>query len=47
MKKKHDYKEGIIKEVEQETKYIKQSGGRGQYGDTWLQIEPLIRGKGF
>ncbi len=41
------YKETIRKMVESEGKYIKQSGGRGQYGHVWIKFEPLERGKGF
>jgi len=41
------YKETIQKPVEVEGKYIKQSGGRGQYGHVWLKLEPLERGAGF
>ena len=41
------YKETIQKPVEVEGKYIKQSGGRGQYGHVWLKLEPLERGQGF
>ncbi len=41
------YKETIQKPIEIEGKYIKQSGGRGQYGHVWLKLEPLERGKGF
>ena len=41
------YKETIQKSVESEGKYIKQSGGKGQYGHCWLFVEPLERGKGF
>ncbi len=41
------YKETICSIVKVQGKYKKQSGGRGQYGDTWLVIEPLPRGKGF
>ena len=41
------YKETIKKIAEAEGKYIRQSGGRGQYGHVWLRIEPLERGKGF
>jgi len=41
------YKETIRKPVEAEGKYIKQSGGRGQYGHVWIKFEPLERGKGF
>ncbi len=40
------YKETISKEIEVEGKYIKQSGGRGQYGHVWLRLMPLERGKG-
>ena len=41
------YRETIKSEVTQEGKFIKQTGGRGQYGHVWLKIEPLERGKGF
>ncbi|MBI5023040.1 MAG: elongation factor G [Candidatus Magasanikbacteria bacterium] len=41
------YKEAIKHEAEGEGKYIRQSGGRGQYGHCWLKIEPMERGKGF
>ena len=41
------YKETITKSAEAEGKYIRQSGGRGQYGHVWLRVEPLERGKGF
>jgi elongation factor G len=41
------YRETIKKRVEVQGKYIKQSGGRGQYGDVWLRIEPNETGKGF
>lgn len=41
------YKETIKKIVEAEGKYIRQSGGRGQYGHCWLRLEPLPRGTGF
>jgi elongation factor G len=41
------YKETITKEVESEGKYIRQSGGRGQYGHVWLRLIPQERGKGF
>jgi len=41
------YKETIKKEAEAEGKYIRQTGGRGQYGHVVLKIEPLERGKGF
>lgn len=41
------YKETIKQEAEAEGKYIKQSGGRGQYGHVWLRIKPKERGQGF
>ena len=41
------YKEAITKEVEAEGKYIKQSGGHGQYGHCVIKIRPLARGEGF
>ncbi|MCK4805639.1 MAG: elongation factor G [Candidatus Pacebacteria bacterium] len=41
------YRETIRKIVESEGKYIRQSGGRGQYGHVLLRLEPLERGKGF
>jgi len=41
------YREGIRKMVEQEAKYIKQSGGRGQYGHVWLRVEPGEEGAGY
>jgi len=41
------YKEGITKTVEQETKYAKQSGGRGQYGHVVITVEPNELGEGF
>jgi elongation factor G len=41
------YKETVTKIAEAEGKYIKQSGGRGQYGHCILRVEPLERGKGF
>ena len=41
------YKETIQQTVEFEGKYIRQSGGRGQYGHVWLKVEPLGRGEGF
>ncbi len=41
------YKETIKKKVQVQGKYKKQSGGRGQYGDAWLEIEPLQRGENF
>ncbi|HBS52171.1 MAG TPA: elongation factor G [Coxiellaceae bacterium] len=41
------YRETIRKSVEQEGKYIRQSGGRGQYGHVWIKLEPLPRGTGY
>lgn len=41
------YKETIKGKTRVQGKYKKQSGGRGQYGDCWLEIEPLPRGGGF
>ena len=41
------YKETIMGEAEAEGKYIRQSGGRGQYGHVWLRVKPLERGQGF
>ncbi|MCX6230920.1 MAG: elongation factor G [Bacteroidetes bacterium] len=41
------FKEAIRGEAEAEGKYIKQSGGRGQYGHCWLKVEPLEKGAGF
>jgi elongation factor G len=41
------YRETITKKIEQEGKYIKQTGGRGQYGHVWITIEPLPPGGGF
>ncbi len=40
------YKETITRKAEGQSKYKKQSGGRGQYGDVWLRLEPLPRGTG-
>ncbi len=40
------YRETVRKEAEAEGKYIKQSGGRGQYGHCWLRIAPQEQGKG-
>jgi elongation factor G len=44
---KVSYKETITKSARVQGKYKRQSGGRGQYGDVWLEIEPLERGGGF
>jgi len=41
------YRETILKSAEAEGKYIRQSGGRGQYGHVLLKIEPQCRGKGY
>jgi len=41
------YREAIRKAVEQEGKFVKQSGGKGQYGHVWLKLEPNEAGKGF
>jgi elongation factor G len=41
------YRETLRGTVESEGKFIRQSGGRGQYGHVWLKIEPLPQGKGY
>jgi elongation factor G len=41
------YRETLRARVEQEGKFVRQSGGRGQYGHVWLRIEPLEEGKGY
>ncbi len=41
------YREAIRKSVEQEGKFVKQSGGRGQYGHVWIKLEPNEAGKGY
>jgi elongation factor G len=41
------YRETIRGTVESEGKFVRQSGGRGQYGHVWLKIEPLGLGKGY
>ncbi|MCC6868727.1 MAG: elongation factor G [Burkholderiales bacterium] len=41
------YREAIRKPVEVEGKFVKQSGGRGQYGHVWIKMEPNEQGKGF
>lgn len=41
------YREAIRKAVEQEGKFVKQSGGRGQFGHVWIKLEPNEAGKGY
>lgn len=41
------YKETITKSARVQGKYKRQSGGRGQYGDVWIEVRPLEHGKGF
>jgi elongation factor G len=41
------YREAIKKQVEVEGKFVKQSGGRGQYGHVWLKLEPGEQGAGY
>jgi len=41
------YKEGIRKAVHQESRFVRQSGGRGQYGHCVIDVEPLERGAGY
>ena len=41
------YKETISMEAQAEGKYVRQSGGRGQYGHVWVKVEPLERGTGY
>ncbi|MFN7753708.1 MAG: elongation factor G [Pseudomonadota bacterium] len=41
------YREAVKKSVEQEGKFVKQSGGRGQYGHVWIKLEPNEAGKGY
>jgi elongation factor G len=41
------YKETVRSTAESQGKYKKQTGGRGQYGDCWLKVEPLLRGGGY
>ena len=41
------YRETIRKTVEAEGKFVRQSGGRGQYGHVWLRLEPLAEGEGY
>jgi len=41
------YKEAITRSVRAEGRFVRQTGGRGQYGHVWLEVEPLERGAGF
>ncbi len=41
------YREAIKKSVDAEGKFVKQSGGKGQYGHVWLKVEPNEQGKGY
>jgi elongation factor G len=41
------YKETLKKSAKVQNKYKRQTGGHGQYGDVWINVEPLERGKGF
>jgi elongation factor G len=41
------YKETVRKAVEQQGRFIRQTGGRGQYGDVWIKLEPQAPGTGF
>jgi elongation factor G len=41
------YRETITQKAREEGRYVRQSGGRGQYGDVWLEVEPLEPGTGF
>ena len=41
------YRESITLKAEAQGKFVRQSGGRGQYGDVWIRVEPLEPGKGF
>jgi elongation factor G len=41
------YRETITKIAQAQGRYVRQSGGRGQYGDVWIRVEPQERGKGF
>jgi len=44
---KVSYKETITKSTKVQGKFKRQSGGRGQYGDVWIEVQPLERGKGI
>jgi elongation factor G len=41
------YRETITKTAQAQGRFVRQSGGRGQFGDVWIRVEPLERGKGF
>jgi elongation factor G len=41
------YKETVRKSVEQQGRFVRQTGGRGQYGDVWIKLEPQAPGAGF
>ena len=41
------YKEAITKSVEKQGKFVRQSGGKGQYGDVWIRVEPGVPGSGY
>jgi elongation factor G len=41
------YRETITKSAQAEGRFVRQTGGRGQYGDVYIRVEPLERGKGF
>jgi elongation factor G len=41
------YRETITRQTKQEGRYIRQTGGRGQYGHVWITVEPSEKGKGF
>jgi elongation factor G len=41
------YKEAITKTIEKQGRFVRQSGGKGQYGDVWIRLEPLEPGSGY
>jgi elongation factor G len=41
------YKEAITKAVEKQGRFVRQSGGKGQYGDVWIKLEPMEPGSGY
>ena len=41
------YRETITREAQAEGKYVRQTGGHGQYGDVWIKVAPNERSKGF